>query len=182
MRRPWPQFSKPIRSICCIIALSPIVFSLSVTWYGNFRSGQYRGCITMERHAAWALNMYANDYDDCLPPAAAWMDATLPYTTDRGEFRCPSAVRANPANYGYAFNSLLAFKHFSQRDDAATTPMVFESNQLGRNANAPNLKTLANPPRHWNRDNIVYADGHLQYIKLTISNPPDTGSKTGNNP
>jgi hypothetical protein len=115
-----------------------------------------------------ALLMYSQDYDDRLPRRAAWMDALGTYIRAEPVFHCPSVRLTGPAVYGYAFNSTLSGQKRSKLPRPATTPALYDSSNLARNASDP-VTSLPDPPRHLG--NIIgYADGHAAWPPRTM--PP----------
>jgi len=138
---------------------------------------RYQGCVDNAKQIAQGAQMYAQDYDDHLPAAAAWMDAEAPYvdksgTKDRPAFRCPTAVKQNAAAYGYAFNSLYAGKPLSKIAAPSSAGIVFDSTNVARNASDA-MKSLPSPGRHQARlrrfrtvrvDVMSYADGHVKAV------------------
>lgn len=112
-------------------------------------------CRTKLKSVATALIMYAADNDDFLP-LANWTDAAEPYARGSADvFRC-SAVAAG--NYGYAFHEALLGAQTTASGSPGTTPMVFDSSLLTRNA--VSAYALPNPPRHGSGV-TAYLDGHV---------------------
>lgn len=103
-----------------------------------------------------ALALYTSDNDDRLP-TANWMDAAAPYvsgTASADAFRCPAVATGG---YGYAFNSGLLGINVTTVDSPSTTPLVFDSTILTRNALS--LPGTTSPDRHAG-DVTLYLDGH----------------------
>ena len=118
-------------------------------------------CLKSLKGTLIGLLVYASDADDRLPPGGAWMDLAKPYGIN--EPRCPSV---REGDYGYAFNARLSLTKL--KDDGATTPMVYDSTNLARNATDA-FASLPIPGRHENRegsrlDNVGYADGHAKAV------------------
>jgi hypothetical protein len=138
---------------------------------------RYQGCIDNAKQMAQGAQMYAQDYDDHLPAATAWMDAEAPYvdrsgTKDRPAFRCPTVANADPKAYGYAFNSQYGGKPLAKISAPATAGIVYDSTNLARNATDA-VKSLPSPGRHLARarrfrsvhvDVMGYADGHVKPV------------------
>ncbi|HLK56804.1 MAG TPA: hypothetical protein VKU00_09580 [Chthonomonadaceae bacterium] len=180
MRLTWPKVSKPIRIAGCLLALTPFIFLCLPVCFGVREEALQVSCLSKEKEQGAALLLYALDFDDHLPPAVTWMDASLPYlkrvdsqpnrnnTVNIDSLRrCPSVQSAGPEDYGYAMNSLLSGPPLSKLKAPETQPLLFDSDWLWRNAHAPGLTSLANPARHnWGspRDIVTYADGHAKSI------------------
>lgn len=109
---------------------------------------------------ALATLMYSNDYDDVLPLTGQWMDKLLPYAKNDDLFHSPAIFMKNSAEYGYAFNSTLAGGLATNIVSPSTTPMIFDSTVLSRNATA-SISTLPTPPRYGKQNTISYVDGHV---------------------
>ena len=116
-------------------------------------------CSSNVKRLAVAVVMYSADYDDHLPPAARWCDATWPYLLSEDLYRCP----AGPTAYGYAFNRNLD----QQRTRDVLQPIyvvtVFDSSAGRRNTADPG-QSLCNPPRHPMGNNIGFLDGRVALI------------------
>jgi hypothetical protein len=100
-----------------------------------------------------ALEMYAQDYDDHLPAADSWREATFPYTAMERYYRCPAAE--NPD--GYAFNSRLSEAPLEITEPPV--PLLFDSSAGRPNAADP-VTSFA--PRHPGGGLVVYTDGRRQ--------------------
>ncbi|MFQ3588225.1 MAG: hypothetical protein SNJ74_06570 [Fimbriimonadaceae bacterium] len=96
---------------------------------------------------ARSAGLYAADYDDRLPPADAWVDATWNYVGSKAPeeesespFRCPSiSILRKIDQFGYAFDSTVGGEAVSVALERSE-PIIFDSDNLVRNAHesAPN--------------------------------------------
>ena len=167
------------RWTCLILVLGPIlgcvlyVFLLLTDVISRPKTVD-RGsrCNSNLRQLSMGLVMYAEDYDDHLPPAHVWADTLFPYVKNSKIFVCLSAQR----DYGglathYGFNSLLGERRTEDIPAPADCPMLFESSVLF----APDMRrNVTNPltsfvARHRGTGHIAYADGHVRAVKT----PPD---------
>jgi len=112
-------------------------------------------CVSQVERLTGALLMYAMDYDDHLPIAGRWCDATYPYIKSDVLYRCPSAKD----RYGYAFNLSLDQQRPSEVGIPARTMVLFESSAGKRNATDTGI-SLCKPPRHPGGNTLGYLDGH----------------------
>ena len=107
------------------------------------------------------LLMYANDENDSLPRAEAWMDAVQPYILNEPVFHSPSLKP--PAEYGFAFRRHLGGEDISKVVAPDQVAMVFDSTDLRRNATGE-LDLLPNPPRYHRAGTatnvVAFVDGH----------------------
>jgi type II secretory pathway pseudopilin PulG len=124
-----------------------------------------RSCQSNIRQINLAISMYTQDYDEHYPKADRWVDLCEDYLKMGSMFQCPSRGR-NPSGYGYAFNSDLSEKTVKSISDLVSTPTVFDSTSMGRNATDAGT-SLPNPPRHLSGNNVGYADGAARWIKGT---------------
>ena len=99
-------------------------------------------CRSNLRQIAQAIQMYADDYDRKLPPAAKWCDSAYPYLKTNSVFACP--IRSG--SYGYAFNALLDRRSLNTITCPATTPAAFDTSLDKRNA-ADSLRSFVTPHR-----------------------------------
>jgi len=143
----------------------------------NRDAGRMGVCVSNVRQISTALQMYAQDYNDRLPPATIWMDASAPYVDNGGgkekvDFRCPTVHVTNPTGYGYAFNSKLSHSALSTITNPSMMRLDYDSSNLRRNANDA-VTSLPNPARHHGRRfrqdsphvNVMgFADGHAKAV------------------
>jgi prepilin-type processing-associated H-X9-DG protein len=154
-----------ILGVAAILCLSGIVL------YPIFATAKHRNlksCRSRLHQLTASLIMYSGDNDDRLPPRDAWMDAAVQAHNDavkhgprlsEEQFRCDVVVRAEMPGIGYAFNSLLDGKKYSEITDSAKTILLYDSINFGRNASDP-LLSLPKPGRHGGHNTVAYADGH----------------------
>jgi prepilin-type processing-associated H-X9-DG protein len=117
------------------------------------------GCPDRLKKLYDAAKLYAESWDDTLPPAETWMTALRnpdqPFAED--EFLHCSEVKGGTTDYGYAMNSALGGKKLSSIEPKATTPLFFDSDSVQQNASAASPSTS----RHGGKSNVVFADGHV---------------------
>jgi hypothetical protein len=105
-------------------------------------------CSSNVKMQALGMLMYAQDYDEVLPPAQPWMDLTEPYRKREDVLHCPAAVKERADAYGYAYFSHLSQKALEDVSSPETTPMLFDSTILTRNAADSGGSFAISPPRH----------------------------------
>lgn len=116
-------------------------------------------CQSNLKQIASGLAMYAQDYDEKLPPAKSWVDVLWPYVKSEEIFTCPSVTDAK--GYGYAYNSKLSNKFVEILPSTSETVSVFETSILKRNAYGMG----ENPAfRHEGGANYCFADGHVEWF------------------
>lgn len=112
---------------------------------------------------------YANDYDEGLPLNGKWVDEVLPYAKDETQYHSPAV---ETRGFGYAYNSAVVGKVYTQFPNPATEITIFDSTDLSRNATDPTT-TEPFPPRYGSKNTIGYLDGHVQDQGIG-GNPPPT--------
>jgi hypothetical protein len=118
-----------------------------------------------------ALQMYADDNDDRLPPAHGWLDRLDEYVKSSDVFECPEAKGLDCA---FAYNAALGGASLSAVADPEHTIVVFESD-VGWNAHGgPEL--LPDEPRHLGGDSYGFADLSVQWLPRK-QNPDGTWAK-----
>ena len=149
------------------VAVSAVgVMTLVPGWVGaqDAVDGARRtACQSNQKQLLNGLLMYAQDYDEKLPPASKWATNVMPYVKNRRTFQCP----ADSSQWSYAFNKNLSGVSMGQIPKPGDTTMLFESN-----FHKPNAFGLANDvvyTRHLGHGNFGYVDGH---VKSGRSAPP----------
>ncbi len=145
---------------------------LMVSIYGGWRlhgaaldavnTTQGSNCHSNVRNLASTVGMYAADADDTLPLADYWLDRLKVYATEDVSFQCPAAKE-----FGYAFNRKLSEAKLGKIEHPDQAPLLYDSSNLTANANDP-FTSLPNRARH-GRNNVAYADGHVQPISADAS-------------
>lgn len=106
-----------------------------------------------------AMLMYAQDYDNRLPPADRWSRALLPYYKSAQTLSCPADGKAD----GYALNRNLSGADLKRVAKPAETVLLFESDQ--HKPNASGTREAAAETRHAGGSNFAYVDGHVKWSK-----------------
>lgn len=144
----------------CVLPLSLIgVIAWGVLDFAtSMRSGQ---CFDSAEYYRNALMMYAQDYDERLPPANRWSDALFPYTKLTFDMPCPSRPKAIGP---YAFNAALDRQLLAKVNPR--TPLLFESSAGQRN-HADLLESFTRP--HKGKGWVLLGDGAVKAFET----PPD---------
>jgi len=108
------------------------------------------------KHLGMAMLMYAQDYEERLPPADRWGTALRPYVRDEKFFHCPDAPGGR---YGYAFHRQLGGKRISEIWQPESVVMLFETKRRGADV-ADNGESWVGA-RHGNFGHVVYLDGRV---------------------
>jgi prepilin-type processing-associated H-X9-DG protein len=120
-------------------------------------------CMANLKELGIGMQMYTADYDDRMPDCRKWMDVLNAYTGRDDLARCPSVAPNGSDAYGYAMNAALSGKRASETPILESTPSLFDSTLLSRNAYG-SLATLPDPPRHNGANNVGFADGHVKRL------------------
>ena len=110
--------------------------------------------------------MYAQNWDGRLPPADRWMDELQPFIPREDVLQCPALKEKKPKAYGYAMNGDLSLASVNDVAEPGNAPLVFDSVLLVLNAYS-GYYGLPDTPRHSNRNNVAYADGHAKGLART---------------
>jgi Protein of unknown function (DUF1559). len=111
-------------------------------------AAQQKTCITNLKQQSLALMMYAQDSDECFPPAKRWMDLADPYLRDEQPLHCPTVSAGNPSAFGYAYYVRASEVPLASIEFPQSTPLVFDSTSLGRNSSDTGGSFAVSPPRH----------------------------------
>lgn len=149
----------------CGVVGVPVVAVLAAILFPAFAQAREAArrtlCMSHEKQIATSLMMYAEDYDQTLPPSASW-EAGLTGLSGERVLTCPSR---RDASDGYAYNALLDHRSLKRVPSPSLTPMVFESS-LDRPNAADKLQSFVRP--HRNTGNVTFADGHVR----AVASPP----------
>jgi prepilin-type processing-associated H-X9-DG protein len=119
-------------------------------------------CTSNLKQLELGVQMYAQDWDQKLPPATRWATLAEPYIRNSAIYHCPSAE----SPYSYASNRALSGISLNDvYDDAATVVHLFESNAVLLNAHG-GQEALADDTRHYGGLNFGFLDGHVKYVSL----------------
>lgn len=110
-----------------------------------------------------AVMLYADSWDNTLPPAEIWMTAIKENVPKDEWLHCPEVAGAGGEHYGYAMNAALGGKRVSDMKDAAKTPLFYDSTDVKVDAHDA-VSSLPKPGRHGGRNNILYLDGHVESV------------------
>lgn len=113
-------------------------------------------CLSNIKQLSTGLRMYSQDYEDHLPPAAAWHDLSLPYVKNERVYVCPKRTKLAT---GYAFNRLLDGASVNESLAPDKTPMLFESGRGQRNG-ADAVQSFVTP--HNKGGSVGFVDGHVR--------------------
>lgn len=149
-------------------------------------------CISNMRQLAMAVQVYAVDNGELLPPANRWVDCiwdtSRKHLVGRNKRRIPrdfialiSDCPVDKSKWSYAMNSNLSGRKLSGMDRAKTV-LLFESD-LGKKNAADNGKSWPKELRHLDGNCIAYADGHCVFLKtrsdFRLMPAPPTVSRPG---
>lgn len=110
-----------------------------------------------------AVMLYADSWDNALPPAEIWMSAIRENVPKDEWLHCPEVAGEGGEQYGYAMNATLGSKRVLDIKDAAKTPLFYDSTDVKMDAH-DFVNSLPKPGRHGGRNNILYLDGHIESV------------------
>jgi hypothetical protein len=115
------------------------------------------------------LLMYADDYDDRLPPADSWLDATLPYTKNIKAYKCPADLSA--ARCSYALNTNLSGKVLKEIKHPERVVLLYDTDKPGLNPSG-GKEYFPAKGRHRGQIRLVFVDGHVDSYNPKTKSPP----------
>jgi prepilin-type processing-associated H-X9-DG protein len=144
------------------LLIIPILAAILFPVFAQAREkARQTSCLSNLKQQGLGIMMYAQDYDQTLPPAKAWMDKVGPYIRAERVFQCPSIKQKG--TYGYAFNADNSAKSIGKIASPNTMAMVFDCDSDVRSAGVKGL-VLPTKARHSGKNNITYADGHAKSV------------------
>ena len=172
-----------------IVILGSVLYPVSMS-----ESPRHYSCISNHKQVALGELMYAEDYDDLLPPTRRWMDCTLPYAKNWSIFQCLAithdrgAAKGSPSDsYGIAVNSTIARQPLKKVQESDRTPLTYDSEVLTKNLALPIRVGIARPGRHPESGGpgsiVSFVNGHAKWIADTqigdlATTPGDIGRNT----
>lgn len=157
---PRPRFQLKV-SLTEILVCLAIVGILYAILYPLLLSSKEKApsltCLSNGRQLSLAIMMYSQDYDEHLPLAKNWYDASYAYYKNR--LRCPRL--SDPKGIGYAMDERLSGRSLDKigapHDES---PLLYESRNILANAHDP-LNSFVGRHDHqmgW----IGFVDGHVK--------------------
>lgn len=165
-----------ITSIACwVILVGWISFYINDSRNPRFRAA----CLSNSKQIGMAMSLYADDYDDRLPPIQNWqpilrdyLKASQHFESAGMYFQCPSA---KDTRFSYGINSTM--NSISRQNIQSLTSTVFAFDcslpkanaAAGREAVEFRHTQLGSPAVA----NFVFADGHAKAVTSTKTNNPN---------
>jgi prepilin-type processing-associated H-X9-DG protein len=120
-------------------------------------------CLSNLKQLSLCAAMYAQDYDEKLPSAAAWNEQTMPYTNSASIYRCPREKVQSVPSYG--MNRYLSSCKEAAIEDPAKIVLLLDS-RPGVNVQVTRYAFV--PDRHHNYVNIAFSDFHVKTIATAV--------------
>jgi len=116
------------------------------------------GCLSNVKQVTLALLMYAKDFDEHLPPARVWCDATAPYEKNPQILTCPDHETSEKCSY--TFSVAVSSADLIRLPSSSQTSVLWDGaggwNVYG---GFPSVEY-----RHRGGANFGYADGHCRWL------------------
>jgi len=137
-------------------------------------------CISHLKQLGLATKMYAQDWDNHLPPASSWCDALADYVQSEAVFDCEfsvinhrylvsSVVHKHRGKWGYAFSRYMDGKDIIAIDNPERSLLIFDySNGSLWDMEYPKNNSIAYEPLCWRHQrglNFLFADGHVVWLR-----------------
>ena len=126
-------------------------------WVERARANQ---CINNLKQIYAAVELYAQEWDDRLPPVGNWNNAVDLFIRNKKVWECPSPP--GDARTSFAVNLRLSGLSRAYVKSPESTVLLFESVAGHNLAGGPEL--LPDPPRHRAGHNITFVDGHVETV------------------
>jgi prepilin-type processing-associated H-X9-DG protein len=149
----------PLRILIMVLAFFVVLF-IYLAPPDIPRERAYRvKCNAYLKSLGAAFNIYADDFDGCLPSTDSWCDALGKYISP-GMLICPSS-NAREDQSSYAMNESLGGRKLAELPPDLV--LLFESKPDWNKAGGPEILTTEN---HEGKGcNVLYADGHVEFIR-----------------
>lgn len=115
-------------------------------------------CTSNLKQLCLAAHMYAQDWNEQLPPAEGWVEKLQPYFKNAAILRCP--VDPQPHPHSYALNKAVAQLPLAQIARPAETILFYETT-LPNPSPCGGAGDLARHPGHHGRVVLGFCDGHV---------------------
>ena len=153
-----------------VIAIIAILAAILFPVFARARENARRSsCQSNEKQIALGFKQYIQDNNERYPAASGWNTAILDYTKSEAILKCPSAAGAG--TFDYSYNSNMGDKNENKVDNTASTILVAEATRSG---GATSGTSASAGSRHFDGSNYAFVDGHVKWIKGTVS-ASDTG-------
>jgi len=167
-----PAWAWALMGCGCLFFVVPILAAILFPVFALARvKARQVSCLANQKQMANALQAYAQDHDDRLPPASRWMSVTVPYAANnRSIYQCPEETggRRGSQAYGFAFDDAQSGKSVAKMKNPASVRVVFESNDLSFDAHDSGTSLPAavkrNKGRHPSGNGHIFADGHVDWV------------------
>jgi len=155
-----------------VIAIIAILAAILFPVFARARENARRSsCQSNEKQIALGFKQYIQDNNEKYPAANGWQTAIFDYTKSAAILKCPSA--AGTGVFDYSYNSQVGGRNENRINNTAMTVLVAEAS---RNANPQATDTATANSRHFDGSNYAFVDGHVKWIKGTISTTDATGN------
>ncbi len=183
------RFWRVLLSVCGLLFLAAVVFPIFQSPCINTANAHRASCMSNMKQLGLALTQYSQDYNNLLPPAAAfdssgWREATYPYVKSTSVYRCPDDERGRdqdaPSHLpkSYATNAL-SLTNAAILDPGRAISVVdtrgFSSEEWDMTAAAflpsTGRKLYTHKPSHYFYEhppgwmNCLFSDGHSKAMK-----------------
>lgn len=112
---------------CAALAVLVVVIGSAIlfpTFSRARETARAAGCLSNGKQVAMGLMMYAQDYDEVLPPARRWETGVQPYVRNGSVFSCPSKPGSRHA---FSYNAVLDRMSIYKVGSPNAEPLISES-------------------------------------------------------
>ncbi len=162
-----------VTAVAVVAILAAILFPVFGKARGKARDAT---CLSNEKQIGLAIIMYAQDYDQYLPPHSEWRTRLDPYLKTTVVYRCPAAPQLD---CGYAYDPRVSDQRpLAAFGNPAATLCVWDAEAMAAG------QTMPTPAfRHQGGLNALYLDGHVHWLsRPTFEQPPPPEAFSGPTP
>jgi len=166
--------------ICGLLGAAIVAAMLILKPLSPGGDGRKTQALSNIKQTATAINIYTQDNDERLPPAAKWMDVIKPYVKDEEILKSTLATPDITTDYGFAFREEFSLKPLEDFSDPELQAMLFDSTILSRNAHS-GLETMPKPGRYGeDKDTgnlVAFIDSSAKFIRDDAIGKPSPNGK-----
>jgi prepilin-type processing-associated H-X9-DG protein len=161
--KPCFQLKVKLTEILVCLVILGILYAILYPLFlaASINPGRKLSCLSNGKQLSLAVMMYSQDYDEHLPLAANWYDASYPYYRNKA-LVCPE--RPNKQGVGYAMDERLSGRSLNKvGQDHSARPLLYESANVTPNAHDAGTSFAG---RHTNQTGWVgFVDGHVKMFQ-----------------
>ena len=135
--------------VIILLLIAALVAAVAIPGFHRAREGaRMSACQSNLKQLSLGMLMYAQDYDQALPPQANWQDVIYPYLRNEQIFNCPTTQLGRGS---YQYNSVLDLRKLGTITQPGTSLMLWDTG------------FPSGPGPHNEGWNLAFVDGHVKW-------------------